>query len=47
MYTRAIIGASGSELDFVAPNWNPIEGRVAASVAGQDGKPGLPGPTGK
>lgn len=49
MFTRVIIGGSGSELDMSAPTWSDgvYKNRVTTGSTGENGKHGFNGPTGK
>ncbi|XP_078344643.1 uncharacterized protein LOC144630195 isoform X2 [Oculina patagonica] len=44
IFTRSIIGATGSELDISAPSWGIVYPKPSASSPGQDGKNGFNGP---
>ena len=49
IFTRAVIGGAGSELDVSAPIWSDgvYTNRVTTGREGDDGKDGFNGPTGK
>ncbi|KAJ7392017.1 hypothetical protein OS493_014953 [Desmophyllum pertusum] len=44
IFTRLIIGATGSELDISAPSWSKVYPNPTARSSGEDGEPGMNGP---
>ena len=48
MFSRNVVGSTGSRLDVSAPNWRQVyENRVTTASNGENGRNGIAGPTGE